>query len=111
MRFIFMGFSHLGSLRRLRYHAVLADGTRSEITVDADLPLCRKNRVDAQELPLMGKMLLEASENVPASMVLTEAAMQTYTELRDRNRPRTGSFNSRSSGGILGSAAPDATAT
>ena len=87
--FVLTGFSHDLGFRVFEFNC--KDGTRARFTVRADLTLVRKYGVHIQELPLLCRRLLDASEAPEPSLTLSEAAMIACAEketLRNQTKAR-----------------------
>jgi hypothetical protein len=73
--FVLTGFSHDLGFRVYAFDCEGKERTRSHYTVRADLTLVRKYGLHIQELPLLCRRLLEASEAPEPSLILPEADM------------------------------------
>ena len=84
MHFVFTGFRQNDSVRQYVFQSVTPP--HEELTVGADLNLVRKHNIPLQELPLLCRRLLEATDEPQKSpgLVFTEQDMLGYVEKRSR---------------------------
>ena len=84
MNFAFTGFRQNDSVRQFVFQSVTPP--REKFTVGADLNLVRKHNIPLQELPLLCRRLLEATDEPQKSpgLVFTEQDMLGYVEKRAR---------------------------
>lgn len=75
MNFVLTGFSHQLGFRVFEFDCVEQGRARTQFTVRAELTLARKYGVHIQELPLLCRRLLDASEASKPSLTLSEADM------------------------------------
>jgi len=77
MSYIFTGFRQTNAVRQFAFDRVSADGTRTQVTVGADLALARKHFILLQDLPLLCRRVLETSEDRDRTetLMFTEADM------------------------------------
>ena len=81
MRILLVGFRQERDMRQFAFRAIAEDGSRREITVEADLTLVRKLKIPLQELPMLCRKFLEG--NIEAlKLVFTEQDMLAYTRSR-----------------------------
>lgn len=79
--FVLAGFSHHFGFRVFEFDCVEDGRTRTRYTVRADLTLVRKYGIHIQDLPLLCRRLLDASEEGSrASLTLPEAEMIACAE-------------------------------
>jgi hypothetical protein len=78
--FVLTGFSHDLGFRVFEFACVDKERIRTRYTVRADLTLVRKYGVHIQELPLLCRRLLDASEAPGLSLTLPEADMIACAE-------------------------------
>lgn len=79
--FILAGFSHDVGFRVFEFDCVENGRTRTRYTVRADLTLARKYGIHIQDLPLLCRRLLDASEEGNgATLTLPEAEMIACAE-------------------------------
>jgi hypothetical protein len=89
--FVLTGFSHDLGFRVFEFDGVDEARTRTHYTVRADLTLVRRYGVRIQELPLLCRRRLDASEAPGPSLTLSEAEMIACAEkeaLRTQARAR-----------------------
>lgn len=89
--FVLTGFSHDIGFRVFQFDGVDVARTRTHHEVRADLTLVRKYGLRIQELPLLCRRLLDASEAPGPSLTLSEAEMIACAEkeaLRTQARAR-----------------------
>jgi hypothetical protein len=80
LNFTLTGFSHDLGFRVFEFACVDDGREQTRYTVRADLTLVRKYGVQIQELPLLCRRLLEASEAPGRSLTLPEADMIACAE-------------------------------
>jgi hypothetical protein len=87
--FVLTGFSHDLGFRVFEFDGVDEARTRTHYTVRADLTLVRRHGVRIQELPLLCRRLLDASEAPGRSLTLSEAEMIACAEkIRNQAKAR-----------------------
>jgi hypothetical protein len=89
--FVLTGFSHDLGFRVFEFDCKDKTHPQTRYTVRADLTLVRKYGVHVQELPLLCRRLLDASEAAGPSLTLSEAEMIACAEkeaLRNQARAR-----------------------
>jgi hypothetical protein len=89
--FVLTGFRHDLGFRVFEFECVDEARTRTRYIVRADLTLVRKYGVHIQELPLLCRRLLDASETPPRSLTLSEREMIACAEketLRNQAKAR-----------------------
>jgi len=70
LEFILTGFRQSLSVRHYLFQVIAADRTRRDVSVDADLDMMRRHGISIQEMPLLCRRLLEASEETRRAEVL-----------------------------------------
>lgn len=111
MRFVMLGFTSDGAIRKFRFQAVAAEQARIEVAVQADLALLLRFQIRVQELPLLCWHVIQtsgAAEGV-RSLTITEsdpARSCVRARLRAAETARQQLFRTGKTGGILGSPAP-----
>jgi len=78
--FVLNGFSHVLGFRVFEFACLDKAQARTRYTVRADLTLVRKYGVHIQELPLLCRRLLDASEAPEPALTLPEADMIACAE-------------------------------
>lgn len=78
--FVLTGFSHDLGFRVFEFNCVDETRARTRYTVRADMTLVRKCGIHIQELPLLCRRLLEASEVPAPSLTVSEAEMIACAE-------------------------------
>lgn len=81
MEFVLVGFDQLNTVRQYHFDAVERDGSRQEVTIEADLGLIRKYGIPLQELPLLCRLLLISRAKIEAT-VFAESDMLQYVNER-----------------------------
>ena len=80
LNFVLTGFSHDLGFRVFKFDCVDEAQKRTHHTVRADLTLVRKYGIHIQELPLLCRRLLDASEAPGPSLTLSETDMIACAE-------------------------------
>ena len=97
--FVLNGFSHVLGFRVFEFACLDKARARTRYAVRADLTLVRKYGVHIQELPLLCRRLLDASEAPGPALTLSEADMIACAEKeksRNQAKPRKPSQRSSS---------------
>ena len=86
MKLAYMGFRHETTAVRLySFEGVVAEGTRKDFLVTADIALLTKHHIRIQEVPMMCLRLLESSAEAEPQLellVLTEADMTAHVHAK-----------------------------
>lgn len=111
MRFVMLGFTQDSAIRKFRFQAIAAEQARVEIAVEADLALLRRFQISTQELPLLCWRVLQKRGSAEGlrSVTITESDMREHAGGRDSTdaaAPAQRLFQTRKTGGMLGSPAP-----
>ena len=110
MRFVMLGFTSDGDMRKFRFQAIAAEQARIEVAVEADLALVRRFQIPPQELPLLCWHVLQTRGSTGVrSLTVTESDLRGYACGRDfapAGLSANDLFRTRKTGGIFGSSAP-----